>query len=342
MALRSRFRVIGSNIAHNFAFKIRRLAGDINSWSGSTHYGLGLEESLAYIQKVYGDYLSYAGLNPSDLTGRRVLEIGPGDSFGVALKFLAAGCTQVVCLDRLASRRDAVQQLAIYRALREHLSASEQLHFDQAAALDPAFTPNPERLRSVCGTALEDASSLFPPESFDYIVSRAVLMEIGNIDGAFASMDRLLKPGGCLIHKIAPVHDYRMFRAYGYGPLEFLTVPEWMYRRMVSECGGPNRRPVTYYRRKMAELGYDATLHLVSLIGSDATFRPGVSSPPRGTQDYLRARAEIEKARPRLQPEFRAVEDDDLMVEDLFLVARKPAPNGRPVCACTSAGRDHR
>ncbi len=324
MITRSRFRIIGWNVFYNFSHKIRTWAGCITTSKGASHAGLSLEDSLAYIDEVYTDYLLYSGLRSEDLSGRRVLEVGPGDNFGVALRFLADGCSQVVCLDKFFARRDEAQHLRIYRAMRDSLTDPWRQRFDQAVDLTTSFAPDPEKLRYISGLPLEQAAEQLPAQSFDWIVSRAVLMEIPDSDAAFRSMDRLLKPGGCMIHKIAPIHDYRMFRAYGYGPLEFLTVPAWVYQRMVSDCGGPNRKPVNYYRHKMAELGYEATVHIVNLVGSRLKFPPDVIAPPVGSLEYQAAQEQIRSIRPRLAPEFHAIPDEDLMVEDLFLVGRKP------------------
>ncbi len=322
---RSRVGIIAANLAHNFLFKLRVLAGNIVTEKGASHEGFSLEQSLAYIDEVFADYLAYGHIREANLAGKRVLEIGPGDNVGVALRFLAAGCSQVVCADKFSARRDPEQQLRIYRAMRARLSGAERRRFDEAAGVEGAFTPNAERLQYLCGVSVEQATHLFAAESFDLIVSRAVLMEMADADAAFRAMDRLLKPGGLMIHKVAPFNDYRMFTGWGHGRLEFLTVPGWLYRRMVSDVGGPNRKPVTYYRRKMTELSYDAQIHVVSAVGSRLKYPPGTYAAPRGTSEYAAAKAELDRVRCRLAREFRGIADEDMLVEDTFLVAAKPA-----------------
>jgi len=324
MPHKSKFRIIASHVCHNYAHKLRFLAGRIESEKGATHRELSLERSLGYIEEVFADYLAYSGLSLEDLAGRRVLEIGPGDNLGVALRLLAAGCSQVVCLDKFFAQRDELKQLAIYRALRDSLTPRERERFDQAVSLEHGFHPNPERLEYRCGISIESAGERFAAGSFDLIVSRAVLMELPDSDAGFAAMDRLLGPGGWMIHKVAPLQDYKMFQAYGYSPLEFLTIPGWLYRPMVSDCGGPNRRPVTYYRRKMAELAYLSTIHIVNLIGARLKLPPGTTNPPPELPEYRNALRFITEIRPRLRPEFQALDAQDLAVEDVFLVARKP------------------
>lgn len=324
MSSKSKLRIIASHLCRNYSHKLRLLMGQVDSDKGATHRDLPLERSLRYIEEVFADYLAYSGLAPENLQGRRVLEIGPGDNLGVALRFLAAGCSQVVCLDKFFAHRDEEKQLRIYRALRESLSGAQRQQFDQAVNLEGGLQPNSERLQYIYGVSIEAARSKFPPQSFDLILSRAVLMELHDSDAGFASMDYLLRPGGWMIHKIAPLQDYKMFQAYGYSPLEFLTVPQWLYRRMTSDCGGPNRRPVTYYRTTMAAFDYESTTHIVNLVGARLKLPPGVTSPPRELPEYRHACALVREIRDRLGAEFRSIDDDDLVVEDIFLVAHKP------------------
>src|SRR5947199_8669766 len=79
---------------------LRLALGQVTSANGSTHTGWPLERSLEYIGRAFREYLQRSGLCQGTLEGKRVLEIGPGDTLGVALKFLAAGAAEVVSLDK--------------------------------------------------------------------------------------------------------------------------------------------------------------------------------------------------------------------------------------------------
>jgi SAM-dependent methyltransferase len=320
-----RTRIIIGHIWRNISHKLRFLAGDVSSFEGSTHRGLTTEQSLTYINQVFADYLAYAGLSPDQLAGKCVLEIGPGDNLGVALRFLAAGCSQVVCLDKFFAERDEVRQLAIYRALRESLTPVERQRFDQATPLGGLFRPYSGRLRYIYGIGIEHAERCLKGYQFDYIVSRAVLMEVSDSNAALSSMDRLLKPGGYLIHKVPPLQDYQLFRPHGYHPLEYLTVSRLLYRLMTSDKGGPNRKTVAYYRAKMADMGYEYRIHIVNFVGGGLKLPPGVVEAGPDIPGYTTALELVRKIRPRLSREFQTARDEDLIVEDTFLVARKPA-----------------
>jgi len=297
----------------------------VDSDIGATHLGKTLEQSLEYINLVYSDYLEYGGLRPADFAGKRVLEIGPGDNLGVALRFYAAGAGRVVCLDKFFARRDAAQQSAIYRALRETLPASERERYDRAISFaDGRAVIDAACVQYIYGVALERACEVLAPQSFDVIVSRAVLWEIYDPDPALRALDELLRPGGIMIHKIACL-DW-MFTQNGYHPLEFLTIPEAMYRWIARDSGKSNRRTIAHYRDAMRRLGYDAQFHITRTVGMQgAEFPPGVTSLQNGVHYGEESIELIRSIRPRLQPVFRGLPDEDLLVEDMFLVARRPA-----------------
>src|SRR5215813_13694859 len=172
LARRSRSAIIIYKIFDNRRLKKRIESGDIETSHGSTHLNQSVTDSLAYIEKQFANYINYAGL--SDLKGRRMLELGPGDNLGVALKFLAAGAASVVCLDRFYSRRNTAHEREIYKALRETLGAEEKVRFDEAVKLDDGVAFNPEKLQTIYGDTLEAFAAKLADRKFDLILSCAV------------------------------------------------------------------------------------------------------------------------------------------------------------------------
>jgi hypothetical protein len=173
--------------------------------SGATHQSFSAAQSVEYIRKVFGDYLTYGGVSKEWIRGKRILEIGPGDNFGVALLLAASGARQVVCLDRFETSSNATQQRRVYELLRAGLSESEQKLFDEA--IDPGtLRMNAEKVRTVIGVPIEKADGALDAASFDWIVSRAVLEEVSKtkLQASLAAQARLLHPGGRMAHgKIA-------------------------------------------------------------------------------------------------------------------------------------------
>jgi SAM-dependent methyltransferase len=295
---------------------------------GSTHSNKTIEESLAYIDLQYSDYRKYAGLEPSRLKGKTVLELGCGDNVGVALRFLADGAAKVVCLDKFYSIRDLEKERRIYLELRQRLSTEQRKSFDEIVSLSKGIVIDPERLLCVYGVELEEfaSDSSRPVGPFDIVVSRAVIEEIYEPDSLFQAADRLLKPGGLMSHKI-DLSDYGMFSNAGMNPLTFLTIPEWIYRRMAAESAMPNRRLIGYYRNSMARLGYDTIIYASSIIDS------GDLMPHKQKiefdVDYGKSELElIREIRSKLNKAFVDLPDEDLLVSGIFLVARKPERPG--------------
>jgi SAM-dependent methyltransferase len=316
--------IIAANVRHNLTARCKQAFGRMESDIGATHAGLSTAQSIEYINRVFCDYLRYGNLLPAQLVGKRILELGPGDNLGVALRFFAAGAGQVVCLDKLYSRRDAAQQRAIYHSLRERLSPAEQERYDQAIHLDGDVKIDPACVQYLWGISAENAGGILAPDSFDLIVSRAVLWEIHEIERALQVLNRVLRPGGAMIHKIACL-DW-MFRQEGYHPLEFLTVPEPLYTCMARDSGKSNRRTIADYRTAMSRMGYHATFHITKVVNMNgAEFPPGTTTLAPGVHYDENTLSLLREIRPRLLSRFRNLRDEDLMVEDMFLIAVKPA-----------------
>ena len=138
---------------------------------------------------------------------------------------------------------------------------------DQAVNLSEGVQFNPEKVQSVYGVTLEEFAEKLAHdhEKFDLIVSCAVLEEIYDPDPVFAAMDRLLAPGGSMVHVI-DLGDYGMFRQQRMHPLTFLTISEPIYKRMASDSGLPNRKRLGYYVQKMKELGYQSKFFVTSVL----------------------------------------------------------------------------
>ncbi|MDD4899239.1 MAG: class I SAM-dependent methyltransferase [Candidatus Omnitrophica bacterium] len=303
------------------AFRVNRKKVVFNL--GSTHQELSLAQSCSYIETVFDDYLKYGGINQNDLVGMKVLEIGPGDNLGVALNFLAAGVKKVVCLDRIYSKRNTEQERSTYLYLRAKMEPVSRQRFDSAIKIENnSFSCNQEKLNYFYGIDVARAAQVLGEEKFDLVVSRAVLEHIFEIDKAFEVMDKYLKEGGLLLHKI-DFRDHEMFSRDKFHPLEFLTIPEFFWRHMTQHSGKPNRRLKNYYEERLKALGYDFKILITHLTGRQEEFLPPkeniVLNRDFGDSD-LRI---IDSIRPRLAPQFRKLTDEVLLTAGIFLVAKK-------------------
>lgn len=325
LATKSKTVLIAYKIYHNWQFKKRFESGNTESLHGSTHTRKSLAESLGYINTQFEDYLKYSGLSLEELRGKKVFELGFGDNIGVALRFLAVGAAQVVCLDKFYSQRDQEQEREIYRALRETLSDDERKRFDEAVDLSEGIKVNPDMLKCLYGSDVENSPDLTGAALFDLVISRGAIQDIYNPDAAFAAMDRLLKPGGLMLHKI-DLSDQGMFRDYGMNPLSFLTISESVYRLMAIDSGKPNRKKMDYYRRKMQELGYNTKILITDIIGrgGKGDLHPHKERAELNV-DYSEATlALVQQIRPKLAAGFKQMPDEELLVDGIFIVATKP------------------
>ena len=316
LARRSKSAIIAYKLFDNRRLRKRIESGDIETIHGSTHLNRSITDSLAYIEKQFADYIKYAGLSPQ---GKRILELGPGDNLGVALKFLAAGAASVVCLDRFYSKRNKEHEREIYKALRESLSAEEQNRFDKAVNLTNSVEFNPEKLKSVYGVSLEEFADKLASEKFDLILSCAVLEEIYDPDPVFAAMDRLLAQGGSLVHVI-DLGDYGMFRNQGMHPLTFLTISEAIYKRMASDSGLPNRKRLGYYVEKMKQFGYQSKFFVTSLLPNGRLQPAAEYAPGRFNHDSNL----VAQIRSKLANDFKNLDEEQLLIDGVLLVATKP------------------
>jgi SAM-dependent methyltransferase len=321
LAAQSKTLIILHRIFDNWRRRRAFNAGNTVSTYGSTHETWSLSKSVSYIERVYREYLEYSGLGPEAFRGKRILEVGPGDNFGVALKFLVAGAAKVVCLDKFYSERNPDQQAGIYRELKKQLSTDEVLVFDDCIKLDHGIELNPERLHYIYGHGIEEADRILDRASFDFILSRAVIHNVYDIDRAFEAMDGLLAQGGYMLHKI-DLSDENMFSSRGMHPLTFLTIPERIYELMASDSGKPNRKLIGDYRQRMAKYRYETKIFVSSILGQGQLV-PHKESIERGVDYFEETVSLIDVIRSKLAAPYRNRSDAELATAGIFLVATK-------------------
>ena len=320
----SRSSIIAFSILQNLRMRFRALARTTRTTITTTPKHETAIETVARARAVFGDYLHYGGIAPTALSGKRVLEIGPGDNLGVALLFVASGAAQVVALDKFRAPDEVTRAREIWSAFRAQLDAPARQHLDGAVAADGTMTFDPDKLRYLPAHAIETCPEDLELASFDYIVSRAALQEIHEIDAAFSAMDRLLRPGGVMVHRI-DFRDYGMFSAEGMHPLTFLTIPDVVYRWMSTATRKPNRRLREFYRQKLTAWNYDVRILATHVLGTAHDLIPHKETLEPNV-DYTDAQVDlVRQIRPRLRPEFRRCSDDELLTTGIVLVGRKPA-----------------
>ena len=319
--------IVAYHICDNFMHWLRRKLGNYHSAGWVRHSGLTTEESLKYIERTVSEYLSYMGVAAEWLVGKRVLEVGPLDNFGVALSLLSHGAKSVATLDKFTCQRNIAQEREIYSALRERLDAESQQRFDDAVDLTAGVKFNEKRFKYISGIGIEDAESVLEPCSFDLIVSAYVLEHLSDPAAGFSSMYNLLSTGGNMVHKIG-FHDHGIFRAdTSHHALTYLTIPKFIYTLMSKDSGKPNRKLIDYFERQMVvELGLKLKLFITGVYDADGGivhFDPYVDLSRFNGQQYSQAISVLEKIRPSLAGEFQCLPSEVLIATGVLIVATK-------------------
>jgi hypothetical protein len=324
LAKRSKWFVVATNVYQDAIRRFHLSRNQIGEPYTTTPAESDVPAHLAHVDAIFSMYLDRLGWSAADVRGKTFLEIGPGGNVGVALRFLASGAERVIAIDKFVPFQTSPFHRALYRSIRNRLSPEEQRRYDRALDLTTGVVLKPGPFTYIYGHGIEDAAALIPPHSIDVIASNAVLEEVYRIDEAWAALDRVWRPGGSQVHKI-DLSDYGMFTKHGFHPLEFLTIPDGVYRFMAESVGSPNRRRVDYYRAKMRALGYDATISTTWLLGRPSELVPPQRTPRIDSPELSAAVASVREIRPRLIERYRNLSDEDLMVQGIVLVARKPA-----------------
>jgi SAM-dependent methyltransferase len=282
--------------------KIR--AGYIRSRTGATHRRFSLQDSLSYIDLMKADYDRYGPLD--DVRGWEILEVGPGDNLGIPLLYYAAGAKKATALDRFYSYRDANQQKAIYDALIERLPAEQRERAEKAFSDMAESKFNPEAIDCIYGTGIDDPRIIDRLGKYDLIISRAVMMEVCNLEQALENLVRMLKPGGLMLHKV-DFRDYWMFSKHRH-PLTFLTIDDKLWKMMSSHRANSNRRLLNVYCEELGRLGLTVEI-------------------PQRTKYQAKDHDEnkwLSQVKDKLLPRYKILPDDILLTSGAFIVAEKP------------------
>ena len=280
--------------------------------SGAAHAEHSTEDAIGYIRSVFGNYKAAAAV--PRFFGKAA-EIGPGDSCGIGLLFLADGCEQVDLVDRFFSARDEETQRAINRALvLEFPQLSSQLLNGDFS--ERSFT----HLTRYYGESAAAETFFEHHTGYDFIVSCAVLEHVYDPSRAIASAAAALKPNGMMLHQV-DCRDHGQFST-NFHELKFLEVPSSMYSPL-RWGGGPNRVRLSAYLTCLQECRMDHKILVTSLAGIPDPLNP--KRPLREIPEQLieTSRRYVSEIRPQLAQPFREMSDEDLMVSSFMIVSRK-------------------
>lgn len=302
-------------MAHDFRVGIKMSLGRIDSdWNGTTHLVRPVADSVAYIDQVHRDYRYYGNI---DHLHGRVAEIGPGDNCGVGLLMLDEGCETIDLVDRFYCKRDPVRQKEIYRALLERRPSLKRRLVSANLSDDTSFPGIQWHYgeQAAAETFFNDKSN-----TYDFILSRAVLQSLYDPLTALGAMVNALRPNGVLLHKV-DLSDLGMFTP-NFNELKYFEVPDSLYRLMTRNSGRANRVLVNQYRDAMSRPDLDTTILVTRLAGVGVI---GPHLPYAEISEALRAKslAYVRSVKSRFAQSLRTLSDEDLSVAGIFIVSRK-------------------
>lgn len=194
--------------------------------------GTGGSVSARYCYSVFMRHRIIAAQHGLNITPKRVLEIGPGDSLGVGLMALLTGSEQYIAIDVVchASPRRNIDVLDNLVKLLESKSpipsdgecaeilpilASYEFPHTLFEQVDFTKTLAPRRLNRIraelLGTVSNEMIQYVAPmgkmeevkkENIDWILSQAVLEHIDDLEEVYAGCFRHLTPNGIMTHQI--------------------------------------------------------------------------------------------------------------------------------------------
>jgi SAM-dependent methyltransferase len=288
-------------IAYNFILHIKFRLTYNKTTSGATHHCFSLKDSLQYITDVFADYQTVSGKITFE---GKIAELGPGDSNGVALMFLAHGATQVDLADRFYSIRDPAQQEAIKNTLFEQ--------YPQLIDLEQCCI-------RYYGENARGEYFFDQHHAYDCIISRSVLEHVDHPALVITKMFNALNPGGILIHKI-DLRDHGMFTPQNHA-LKFLEIPNRAYQWMTQGSGYPNRFLFHRYQALLETLDPKVQFYIAGIHGT--TFN--AIHPKTAIPEALitAGRKFVDQHRARFAQEFEQVASVDLMISSFFFVCHK-------------------
>ncbi len=203
-------------------------------------------ELVTYYKSVFDKYTRcLQTINAAaPYVNKTVVELGPGDTIGIALLFLAHGAAQVICCDRFKLITNIKKNTAIARNIMQRLPDEQKQELRKCISFNNSghVEWDASRLKYLFRT---DHVRQIEKSSVDIIVSNAVLEHVHNLESLFATMSYVMKPDGFMVHA-ADLGSHGLHYAT---PLDFLAIPETLWKFMTYYRGAPNRARKSYYEQ---------------------------------------------------------------------------------------------
>ena len=290
--------IVVTSIAKNLMLKSHFISSiKYRARKGDYWVKKSVEENIRHINDIFHWLVDRSGLGTDYFKDKTLVEIGPGDTLGVALMFIGHGCKKVTCIDRFRCMQHTKKHTEIYNELISSFDKSRRRFCESAVRLgEGSILVNPEKIEYIPNIPFE--KNTLPSQFCDAVYSYDVLEHVTDVRECFIQMKRIIKKGGYCIHAV-DLAGHGELRG-SFHPLDFLRYSSTIWRLMNSHRGAPNRVRYGEYRRIMDELGFDIMKLLKEQINKD----------------------EVVKVKPNLSHEFRMLSDEELSVIGFFCAAK--------------------
>lgn len=223
-----------------------------------------IKSDVEYALRIGTEYINRLPEKDKSLSGRTILEIGPGINYGSALLLACMGAKAFVA-DRFLAPWDDEYHPKFYALLSEAIDRN--MPKADLTPLRKIIKDNEysEEYIRCFSTPMEKLEGI-PDESVDIVFSNAVLEHIADPKQAFEQMARVSKPGALGYHQV----DFRDHRNMD-KPLEFLLMSNEEFEREFEmrhgECG--NRYRPWEYKKLFESLGFDVVSFEPNIYADD-------------------------------------------------------------------------
>lgn len=231
---------------------------------------------------------------------KTILELGPGDSFGVGLAALISGANKIYALDSVRFIHDSQETVQTFNYLVRLFSEQAKIpDVDEIPEMKPlldscmfpsyilteqnlAASLEQRRLQNIRNSLLnenvssmdkiinyftrEDAALPIGLDSVDMVISQAVMEHVDNINQMYSQLYVWLKPGGLMSHMI----DFRSHNItkewnghWGYSDAQWKIIEGKRYKFL-------NREPYSKHLTALREIGFSVVNTLTYQVKESA------------------------------------------------------------------------
>jgi SAM-dependent methyltransferase len=221
------------------------------------------------------------------LSGKTVLELGPGSDLGIGIYLLAKGCSQYNSCDVNDLMKSTPDNF--YDQLFEKLKGID-VKTDVDYLKDQLIktqTGSCSRLNYVVRDDF-DIASAFGKSTVDLVFSQAAFEHFDDIDSTISSLSAVCKPGAILVAEIDLKTHSRWIRDKD--PNNIYRYPTWVYNTFWFR-GIPNRVRPFQYKESFERLGWtDITITPLRQLNGDDSCYSGMNklfSDKKNQMEYL-------------------------------------------------------